>query len=178
MILLVCLGSSAYSARSTPTTQTGGRRRKTYYIRPSLSDPFFAEETERIIRNNQIWKRKGFRLSRVGQAQEADFTIELAPRKRLNKYHREKEYYPDGREIRFSMTIDGRTIYIDETNWTKGVAESRLALAEYRRYVILHEVGHALGYNHVPCKKAVKCPVMYQMTRGPPKGHKGVEWAI
>ena len=48
----------------------------------------------------------------------------------------------------------------------------------YRRYVILHEVGHAIGYDHSECdeKNSIKgkCPIMFPITKGAPDGTNGV----
>ena len=64
-------------------------------------------------------------------------------------------------------------IYIDDVNWTNGVVESGLTADEYKSYVIEHEFGHALGYNHLPCELADgTCPVLYQSTVGCPDGTK------
>ena len=38
---------------------------------------------------------------------------------------------------------------INVQRWLEGAVESRLALVDYRHYVISHEVGHALGHADV-----------------------------
>ena len=145
---------------------------RTYYIHASALDSTFEQQVESIINADTIWKRKGFTLTRSGAT--ADFNIKLVLRRELDKYHKPREYYRDGSEIRLSFTINRRDIVIDADNWRNGVPQSGLDLQEYRRYVIMHEVGHALGYDHVPCVRS-PCPVMYQMTRGPPEGIHGVQ---
>ena len=146
---------------------------RTYYIHPSRIDPKFQDRVRRIMSQNQ-WSR--YNLHEATTPDAADMTIRLSRRARLDEWHRVKEYYPSGKEIRFSMTINMRRIYIDAENWLNGVPESGMTVTQYRQYVILHEVGHGLGYDHAPCDKKNSymgtCPVMYQGTRGPPKGFK------
>ena len=140
-----------------------------YYIYVSKLDPDFKSAVQQILDENTIWRGHG--LEPATSRSTADFTIRLVARSFLDRYHREPEYYPSGKEIRFSFTINRCRIYIDANNWLYGVPESQLSVSEYRKYVILHEVGHALGYDHEACPvHALNCPVMYQMTRGPPSG--------
>jgi Protein of unknown function (DUF3152) len=66
----------------------------------------------------------------------------------------------------YSCHNRGRVV-INLERWTRGSTESRLPLAEYRTYVVSHEVGHALGHDHVGCPGAgVRAPVMMQQTKG------------
>lgn len=125
-----------------------------------------------MIRRGKVWSRV-CTLVEVSHPQHADFTIEVASRSRIVSVRRSTdfEYYPNTKKrIHFSYTIGGRYIYIDEINWRYGVAESGLPVEIYRQYVLFHEIGHALGYDHQPCSQD-KCPIMYQMTRGPPPGY-------
>jgi hypothetical protein len=149
------------------------KKQWTYYIYDSRIDPQFKTRVLKILGQNQ-WSR--YTLNQVTDPSLADIRIRLSPRRVLDKWHVNKEYYPSGKQIRFSMTINMEDIYIDAENWTKGVRESGMTLGQYRQYVILHEMGHALGYDHLPCNRKTAyngaCPVMYQGTRGAPRGFK------
>lgn len=112
----------------------------------------------------------------VDKAEKDTIKIYLVPREKMSsklgtipKFTVEK--YPDGSTMHFSYTVQGihstPICYIDKTNWENGVKQSKLSVDEYKIYVINHEFGHALGMDHKDCENG-KCPVMYQMTRGPP----------
>jgi len=61
---------------------------------------------------------------------------------------------------------NGRVAAINVLRWNEGAREvSDLEL--YRRYVVNHEVGHALGFQHVPCTgRGDVSPLMAQQTKG------------
>lgn len=150
---------------------------KRYYIKNNPRYKDFNESTEYIISRQTIWPRIEF--IRENQLSKADFTIEIVERDFLEKYADKKS------DVRFSYTVfkPGKIpcIYIDAINWCKGVERSKLNLNGndgYRRYVILHEVGHALGYDHSKCDKKNsidgKCSIMYPITKGAPDGTTGV----
>lgn len=148
----------------------------TYYIHNSNIDPTFKSQTQAILLKSP-WRRH-YKIKEVAESKLADINIWLVEDKELNKYHDTKEIYPDGSPIRFSLTFQGRNskprIYINSKNWIEGVKQSKLTLYDYREYVINHEFGHGLGFDHQPCTKQTAingtCPVMYQSTRGCPDG--------
>ena len=47
----------------------------------------------------------------------------------------------------------GADVMINLMRWVEGAAESHLSLADYRHYVISHEVGHALGHGHAAARR-------------------------
>lgn len=155
-----------------------------YYVHPSMIDRSFVTQVNNIL-NQSEWNKK-YRLKEVTDIQDADISIKLADRKELDVWHDKPEYYPSGKQIRFSITTQNwdtkPKIYIDSGNWLNGVQESGLSLNDYRRYVILHEFGHGLGFDHQPCNKQTAvngvCPVMYQSTRGCPSGFKCGSYVI
>lgn len=59
-------------------------------------------------------------------------------------------------------------IYLNFNNW-QGGSKSDLPINRYREYVINHEMGHALGFEHTKCPKTAgnKASVMQQMSKGP-----------
>jgi len=153
----------------------------TYYVEPSELDNQFTHEVINIIRTSNINKK--IKLKNVSQQKDADITIRLVHRSKLLNVYGKPEFYPGtNKKIWFSFTWQEPKphIAIDSENWLKGVEESGLSLHDYRKYVIRHEFMHALGYDHQPCNELTavngRCPILYQATRGPPKGFQsGIE---
>lgn len=145
----------------------------TYYVYPSKYDVTFPEQVAKIISNTDWY---GYKIKRVLEKDLADIKIKLSDKKELDKWHNTPEYYPSGRQIRFSITTQSiwnkPCVFIDKDNWLNGVPESGLSLDNYRKYVVRHEFMHALGFDHQPCiaGKDKICSVMYQSTRGCPNG--------
>ena len=63
--------------------------------------------------------------------------------------------------------MNGRNMYLNAMRWTKGASKSKLELKAYRQYMVSHEMGHILGYDHVQCPGDKKpAPIMLQQTKG------------
>ncbi len=156
-----------------------------YFIADSYIDKNFKEQASKIIKQSDVSKE--YTVKEADNSDSADIIIELKDRQwMIENYGKDKvEYYPGtNKPIRFSVTTQfiykKPRIYIDSMNWLYGVPESGLSLDEYRRYVILHEFMHGLGYEHVKCdedhhvvddKGNKICAVLYQSTRGCPEGY-------
>ncbi|MFI5494075.1 DUF3152 domain-containing protein [Actinoplanes sp. NPDC051859] len=126
-----------------------------------VSPAAFAKEASAALDDPRGWTADGsLRLRRVGPGQSYDFTIYLAtPRTRdaLCKY---------GADSYTSCRLEDDVV-INVARWAKGVPDYGAALPAYRQYVINHEVGHRLGYNHEKCPgKGEPAPVMQQQTLG------------
>lgn len=165
----------------------------TYYVHSSPAHPDFVAQVVRILENSPWKAYHKYQLATTPE--NATINIWLKPVDFMDRFTRDKpEYYHTlldergqplnsepgnsaGRKINFSITVysnpERPVVYINEANWI-GCPESGLGLDEYRDYVINHEFGHALGYDHQPCNAKTApdgvCPVMYQATRGPPVG--------
>jgi hypothetical protein len=63
-------------------------------------------------------------------------------------------------------TLNGTEIWLNADRWFHGSAASKLPLLEYRQYMVSHEMGHSLGYDHVKCPMSGPVPIMVQQTLG------------
>jgi hypothetical protein len=156
-----------------------------YYINGDLD--FRKKVNDILSRSN--WRKK-YIIYETRDKESAIITINLSDRDVMEEWNDDPQYYPSGKQIRFSITTQSTKIkpeiFIDKINWLNGVEESGLTKEQYQEYVINHEFGHGLGYDHQKCvgqstpnkilkqnyniKNNVLCPVMYQMTRGVPEG--------
>lgn len=62
--------------------------------------------------------------------------------------------------------MGGDLIWLNADRWTRGAPASKLPLERYRQYMVSHEMGHSLGYDHVKCPGSGPAPVMMQQTLG------------
>lgn len=62
--------------------------------------------------------------------------------------------------------LNGDQIWLNARRWMHGAPASRLPLERYRQYMVTHEMGHSLGYEHVKCPGSGPAPLMMQQTLG------------
>lgn len=62
--------------------------------------------------------------------------------------------------------LGGDQIWLNFGRWMNGSNHSHLSLERYRQYMVTHEMGHSLGYDHVACPGSGPAPVMMQQTLG------------
>jgi hypothetical protein len=62
---------------------------------------------------------------------------------------------------------NGNRVVLNAKRWLLGAESYRADLPDYRRYLVNHEFGHALGKHHVGCPGPGRlAPVMMQQTKG------------
>lgn len=63
--------------------------------------------------------------------------------------------------------LGGRNMYLNADRWYHGASASKLPLDDYRQYMVSHEIGHILGFEHEKCPcPGCKAPIMLQQTLG------------
>lgn len=62
--------------------------------------------------------------------------------------------------------LGGNLIWLNAARWLHGSKASKLPLERYRQYMVSHEMGHSLGYDHESCPGSGPAPVMMQQTLG------------
>ena len=118
----------------------------------------FREEVRKCLDDPAGWKARGYRFHLTDK--KPRIVIMLASPKTLRDNHCEDENLS-------CAILNGGKVWINAMRWTSGSKKSKLGLNDYRQYVISHEVGHALGYDHVDCPgEHEPAPVMMQQTLG------------
>ena len=90
--------------------------------------------------------------------------------RKLDLYHILKRFGADFKDL--SLTENRKNIYFNTRNWMTGGNSDFDDIDLYRTYLVNHEVGHTLGYDHPKassyCKNGRKASVMLQQTKGQP----------
>jgi hypothetical protein len=120
----------------------------------------FAAAVDATLSDRRSWSGSGSHpLVRV--AGDADFRIVLASPATVDRL-----CAPLKTRGRVSCR-NGFDVVINAWRWQRGAESYGSDLAAYRHYVVNHEVGHALGFGHLPCSgPGEPAPVMLQQTVG------------
>ena len=126
-------------------------------VDPDVDFPLtdFARDVAICLADPNGWESKGYRFVQVKS--NAHVHIHLSSIKGLKEA---------GCDHTLSCAeLGGREMRINENRWRHGAKKSGQDLNGYRQYVISHEMGHILGFDHVKCPgKGVPVPVMTQQT--------------
>jgi len=123
----------------------------------------FADAADATLGDPASWTGQGrWSLQRVS-SNDADFVIRLATPATVDTV-----CATAGLDTRGYVSCRaGEYVMVNLDRWLKAVPEYGGNVALYRQYVINHEVGHQLGYNHQACPGPGRlAPVMQQQTFG------------
>jgi hypothetical protein len=120
----------------------------------------FAKEVQDCLDDPSGWKSRGYKFRPIKRDETPRMTIILTSPKTLRANGCKDENLS-------CAILNGGKVWINSMRWTLGATPSKQNLEGYRQYVISHEVGHALGYDHVDCPGDHEpAPIMMQQTLG------------
>lgn len=121
----------------------------------------FASQVEQILADPRGWTAGGRRsFQRTGDGHAAVHVMLVSPQ-------RVESFCPGYGTGGYTSCRFQDRVVINLARWSTGVPQYTGHLWDYRQYVITHEVGHFLGYEHVECPgSGLKAPVMMQQTLG------------
>jgi hypothetical protein len=124
--------------------------------------PAFAAAVERTLADPRSWGNGGRASFQRIDSGVPDFRVSLTASLTVRKLC--------GYDLPYETSCYNGAlarVVINDARWVRGAVAYRGNLAAYRLYVINHEVGHALGNDHVQCpRKGALAPVMMQQTLG------------
>ena len=129
--------------------------RRKYNIRFPAQIEFFVTA---YLNDPDGWSTKGYSFEPV--LSNEDVLIRLASPKTVE----EKCGVPANLSC---AEMNGKHMYLNADRWFHGSKASKLGLEDYRQYMVSHEIGHILGFEHKACPCAgCKAPIMMQQTLG------------
>jgi len=131
----------------------------TVVVDPDVNFPLkdFAQEVAICLADPDGWESQGYRFVQVKSRPHV--TIHLSSLKGL---------VAAGCDHTLSCAeLGGKQMHINEQRWRHGAKRSGQNLDGYRQYVISHEIGHILGFDHAKCLgPGQPIPIMAQQTLG------------
>jgi hypothetical protein len=158
-------GRYAYAHEKVrPASDRGALRRYDVRVEKGLAlDPDQTATTiAKVLNDERSWRGSGrWRFQLVSAGQRADLHIYL-----VTPGTTDRLCAPLLTRGEVSCQA-GNKVVLNAKRWMFGVKYYGDDLKNYRRYLVNHEVGHSLGYNHVRCPGPGRpAPVMMQQTKG------------
>lgn len=157
------VGSGTYAVAAGTSTQGAAGQVITYQVEVEKGVPYganeFAARVDRTLKDRRGWSKNGaFTFNR---RESATRRVVLASPKTVDRLCAPLQ-------TRGEVSCrNGNVVAINARRWAEGATSYKGDLADYRTYVINHEVGHSLGFNHEPCLTPGRpAPVMLQQTLG------------
>lgn len=149
-----------------PGPRAGKGRPRTYRLEvepeTGVDTRLFTYQAERILNDERGWTgARRWTLRRVRR--RPDIRVVLATPATVDRLCAEAGLRTLGR----LSCWNGRVAALNAARWQEGSDGFDGSLRRYRRYVLNHEVGHALGQRHRLCpRRGARAPVMQQQTLG------------
>jgi len=108
------------------------------------------------------WYSLGYKF--VERSKNYDFLIKKKTTGEINNETKSMSLH--NLSVTFKGYFETTEVWINRENWNSVPINFTGTHKEYRQYLVQHEIGHVLGYDHVTYRVGRKCPVMYQQTKG------------
>ncbi|MEU0880423.1 DUF3152 domain-containing protein [Lentzea sp. NPDC005914] len=122
----------------------------------------FASDVDTILRDPRGWIGSGKHNFQRVDSGKPDLRISLTSQMTTRQVC--------GFQIKYEgscFSSKDNRVTINVARWVRGAVSYQGALVEYKQYVVNHEVGHGIGYEHRPCQEAgALAPVMMQQSWG------------